>query len=1280
MTATKPVSNKRIIKRLLIVAGTLALLLLAAHLWYVHNARAVLKQYISDRSHGRIKLELSELEVSLLSKRLQIREADLISTDSLHQPITYHVTFKKLSLNVGSMWALLIQKRLKLDSLRLDDPDIQVIQWRKDTAHSVVKDELSIPEEMGKFYKSLLDALDEFGVRRIIIDNAKVSLISKMKPGSVPVTVSKIFFDLTRDAPPKGSKNRYPFKNQTVELQTFNQFITLPGGRHRISFKSFRLQLLRERIDLDSCTVTAIATDSIKSSYSIFFKKLSLTGVDFNALSTQNVIKADSVYCQEPYFDINLYRSDAIRKKTQLPDADKIIRELTGNLNLAFVGVKNAGIHFDIYGKNKRSFFNNNKDNFEIEGFRINPDSTHPVSIKRFDMTLRDYHLFNEDSSSAYSFDSLHFLNKKVVLSNFEVNSSGGRNKLRNNLDIQVPYFELTDLNWSQLIFEQNLVAREAVLNSPDIHFIRRRAGSAGKKLRLFDVLQNVDSLVTLGNITVKNGHVNMQLGPATSFNVKNIDFNIYSNKLLHSTNKEGLRNAVEHLSFSNAVLRLKDITATLQNARFANDNLAYAEKVLVSSQGNKITATVNKVDIDNMQIDDNAETIDVDGFKWESADVKLNALPVGKKASSSNSSTIHLRNVEGNNTRFNLSAGVTSISTHIRRLNAASLLKKANENVRVEGFRIDGNNLLVNANAAQVTADLYDVSSTGTSSLKNVQVHHIKGRDSLHIHSALVKFNADLNDLIANDIHLGNVYATAPAIQISNRDTAKADAPSADNKAAIRIDELTAIEPSINISTHRNDSVSVISIPYSPNSIVHASGITLSNEAIAIGSMSVNTTAASYKKTTGEVVGVEQGKIDMRISNIALGKKGGNVTWSGSINNLSLENAKGLSIGKTQNNLQFTQASLGNINLSSQSISSFGEIMKVNVSAWLNIPQGQFIDSNTTLKWYNARFANSSKTLRLDSFLYHPSQPLDSVLAHAPYQLDYITLKTGGIIIDGLDVARYQKDSAFIANSITIGHPVLTVYRDKLPPKGPLKKEKLLPVSLIKNVSLPLSIDSVRAVNGVITYSEKNGASRKQGDLLLGNVNAVLSNIKNSNLLTEDSLSLTFRASLMDSAHILVKFKESYIDSFAGFSMQGKIKGADLSILNPVLLPLSNVKISSGTLDSLSFTAVARKDIALGEMDMHYRNLKIKLVKNGDADKATFLQNVASFIANTFIINSNNSKRKGVIFYKHIPTQSVVNYIVRITMAGITSSLGINKTAKLMKQYRKDLKQTAPH
>ena len=177
--ASKPAS---ILQRVLAAAALLAILLFALQLWYVRNAKIILKEFITEQSDGRIKLELSKLDINLFSKRLTINEATLSTADSLRDPISYHVRFNRLSLNVGSVWSLFFKKTLLLDSIKLYDPVIQVMQLRKDTTQLVSKDELSIPQEMGKFYNSMLTALDAFSVKRINVDNARISLINKMKP------------------------------------------------------------------------------------------------------------------------------------------------------------------------------------------------------------------------------------------------------------------------------------------------------------------------------------------------------------------------------------------------------------------------------------------------------------------------------------------------------------------------------------------------------------------------------------------------------------------------------------------------------------------------------------------------------------------------------------------------------------------------------------------------------------------------------------------------------------------------------------------------------------------------------------------------------------------------------------------------------------------------------------------------------------------------------------------------------------------------------------------
>jgi hypothetical protein len=300
---------------------------------------------------------------------------------------------------------------------------------------------------------------------------------------------------------------------------------------------------------------------------------------------------------------------------------------------------------------------------------------------------------------------------------------------------------------------------------------------------------------------------------------------------------------------------------------------------------------------------------------------------------------------------------------------------------------------------------------------------------------------------------------------------------------------------------------------------------------------------------------------------------------------------------------------------------------------------------------------------------------PLSDVATRIPYQIDYITLKTGPITIDGFDVEQYKKDSSFIANSVVIVNPLLTVFRDKLPPFSPVEKDKSLPVDIIKNIAQPVEVKTVQMVDGTITYGERNRESRKEGTLVFSNLNGSLTNIKNRQLSNNDSLSLSLSGNIMDSAKVSLALKESYTDTLSGFLLTAQIQATPLSIFNPVTVPLSNIKLTAGRLDSVSLRAVGRKDLALGFMDMYYQNLKVLLVSNGEANHSTFMQHVISFLANTFVVKSKNTSRSGLMYFKHEPDQSFTNYIVKMTMSGLATSIGLKRNGSYMKQYKKALK-----
>jgi hypothetical protein len=135
-------------------------------------------------------------------------------------------------------------------------------------------------------------------------------------------------------------------------------------------------------------------------------------------------------------------------------------------------------------------------------------------------------------------------------------------------------------------------------------------------------------------------------------------------------------------------------------------------------------------------------------------------------------------------------------------------------------------------------------------------------------------------------------------------------------------------------------------------------------------------------------------------------------------------------------------------------------------------------------------------------------------------------------------------------------------------------------------------------------------------------------------------------------------------------------VKPTSLTFLNPVLAPLSSIVISSGTIDSLHLRAIGQENLSLGEMNMYYRNLRIRLVKDGNPYHSSFTDRIASFLANALVIRTNNNGKTGLVYFERLRDRSFFNYIVKMTFSGMATSIGVKSNKKYIRNYARALKE----
>lgn len=1241
---------------------TLLLLLGTLHFWFSRNAARYLETIVSEQSKGRLRLKVKGFSYNLFTGFIEVRKGSLQSLDTLSQPATYDIQLDKLNLHLQSFWPLLVQRKLLLDSVRVQRPQIRIYRWRKDPSLAARREEVSLPSELGRIYRSLLDGLHAMELKRIGVTGANVVLFDKMNKERPPVRLSGIDFHLYYPGDKNGKAN--------ARLLIPAQQVDLPNGRYRLSFKQISLEQFGRRLQLDSCTILTRNSTAKRTRFQLSFKSVLLSGMDFEALYRYNLIRADSVFCTAPQFDIAVQQKGAVQK-TENKQAPKevignIMEDLDADLDLAFIGIRNAGFRLRLQGQKERTISNARQDDFSMRRLRINADSSQPFTIGGLDMMVRGYELYNEDSSAVFRFDSVQLRNNRIVLRQFSATTLPGRT-LHNERNYQIPYLELEEIDWFALVFEEKLQARNVYLNSPRIYFRALKPKKEHRKQSLFDLLESTGELLSLEGIHVRNGQLHLVPNDHTDIRLNNANLILRPASLLAARNETGVQNSVQELSFSNGSIQLPNGRIRLQDVVYAPSGGLQARQLIVKQKG--VDATLQGVTLGGAFVDKEKKSLLLQGLHWEKGNVHLSGLATnnGKQ----DVGTIVFKEVDGRNTDVGVTAGNMELTTNLQQASAAEITKLTSGPLQLAGLQVKGKSLNFLKKGLQAQATSYRLQD-GAFSVTGLDLRQTTATDSLHLQVQSARATLDLNRLLHRHLYVDEVALQSPTLALRRHQTASnaAIAPERAKNRPLQIGEIRITQPALDVTLHRNDSITRLQLFPQEAGNIRIQNAFIGKDSLALGKVTIQAGKLHVSLANGTAFGTEKGQFYLAATKLAQTRHNGKPQWSGTLDSVTLSQPLPLSLGKKGTKFTLSEAAAGHISLPTDG--NLGQLWQLP-NAWMRTGTGTLRDSNTVVHWVAARYDALTSRLSLDSLAVEPISSREAFIASHRYQADYLTFHSGPLQLTGFNRQLFEREGALEARTINVQRPQITIYRDKRPPfLGGINK--LLPTNKLQQLATPLNIGQVQLVNGLVAYTELNDKTNEEGIVTLTNLNASISNIRNQNISANDSLSLRMDALLLDSAKLSLQLRESYADTLAGFIMQLRMRPTSLSFLNPVVAPLSSVNIVSGTVDSLYLNALGSEHMALGEMHLFYRNLRIKLVQFGDNRKPKALLAVASFLANNLLIRKNNNGRKSLMYFERLRDRSVFNFLIKMTMNGIASGVGIKSNKRILKQYHKDL------
>ncbi|MBK8952554.1 MAG: hypothetical protein IPM85_10020 [Chitinophagaceae bacterium] len=750
-----------------ILLGIIVLLLVIFHFWFISHAKGMLENAVAEKSKGKLNLTVRKLSYNYFNNHMTIRDAVFFNTDTANATTANRFSVKELKVELRELVPFLLHKELLIDSLHLQSPDIRVTRIRNSTDTLKKEDkEISIPYEMGRIYNSIQDALMMLEINQFKIDDGRFSLSNRTQPGSQPLEISNISFSIQNfkvDTNKVAINEKLLFSDNVI-LQCNNQRIAFPDGRHFLNFRNFKINLVEKIVVFDSCTIAAVKGTTRGSAFRIYFDKLQLTDIDFPTLYRSNIIKADSVYCLNPRFNLIIESEEKKSGGSSSLQVEDIIKQLTGDLQMNFVVVQNADINITAIKNKVPTSFIFTQNNFEMQGLSINKNAASPIQVEQFAMAIRNYENFIRDSAYSVRFDSILFNNKQITLSNF-LFQDNQKGRTQNN--VSIPYFKLEELSWDELIFEKRLKARQAILVNPSIDY----SVYPGQELRnrqnnLFRALETINRNLELEKLVVTNGNIQLSVGKNFIVKLEEANIDLLSNPLMKSKNISDIKKAITGITFKKGKIKSGKYEAVLNNGSYGGETGPYQfESLCINNNDCSLFLNLENVTIASLKNNKTTNSLYANGIKWSAADLRLR---IPEETNSGLPALIDLNNVTGGNTVLGTELYGKKISANIGNIAFNKLLRNTGNRLTLSGLNTTGRLFQLITENAEVTVKDFSIEDNKETTLKGLKfISDINGTN-YNIYLPFITGSLSVQQIIDGNINVAGAEIPEPEITIS--------------------------------------------------------------------------------------------------------------------------------------------------------------------------------------------------------------------------------------------------------------------------------------------------------------------------------------------------------------------------------------------------------------------------------------------------------------------------------------------------------------------------------
>lgn len=275
------------------------------------------------------------------------------------------------------------------------------------------------------------------------------------------------------------------------------------------------------------------------------------------------------------------------------------------------------------------------------------------------------------------------------------------------------------------------------------------------------------------------------------------------------------------------------------------------------------------------------------------------------------------------------------------------------------------------------------------------------------------------------------------------------------------------------------------------------------------------------------------------------------------------------------------------------------------------------------SLKTKDIRFENGHFNLK--NFEMKPKISRSEFVKQLPKEKDLYTLSAESVNVPNLKWGFKRNVLSIAIQTMEIQKVHANVYRSKIPPDDPKKKE--LYSKLLRELPFFLEVNQLKLKNSQVEYEEETAESTGAGKLTFSNFNADIQNIYSGyGRKSTPDLVATIQTNFMNDSKLHAVWSFNPMNRAEKFTIKGSLYHFDAKKMTPFVKPYLHATME-GDMQEVRFNFTGNDVDANGDFGIKYQNLKVKLY-NPETGKE---RKVVNAVGNLLVKSSTKDQYKEV-------------------------------------------------